>query len=172
MALFDYFKVCNECTDEYCCKEPYYAFMSKGEVQRIKDYLKKENFPKKFSEFIAEEDFEYKNEDYKVLAIRKINGPCIFLKDKRYCMIQDVKPLDCREWPLTFDYDEKKDELTIYKGECPLSDVLDEEWVNDMVERIRRETAQWPIEDLAAYSSYDRDDTLKPIKKFKRFLKK
>ena len=139
MALFDYFKICKECTDEECCKEPYYAFLSKGEVQKIKDFLKKEKFAKKYFDFITEEDFEYKNKDYKVLSIKKINGPCLFLKDERFCMIQEVKPLDCREWPLTFDYDEKNDELTIYKGVCPLSDALGQDWVEDMIERIRKE---------------------------------
>lgn len=172
MVLFDYFKVCNVCTDEECCKEPYYAFMSKGEVQKIKDYLKKENFDKKYFEFITEENFQYKNKNYKVLSIKKINGPCIFLENNRFCMIQDVKPLDCREWPLTFDYDEYHNELTIYKGFCPLSEVLDDYWIKDMIKKIKKELKKWPLEDLAAYSSYDRDDTLQSIKKVKNFLKK
>ena len=171
MESFDYFKTCEKCDDDECCKEPYYAFVSKGEIQRIKDYIKKEKFPEKFNDFLTKETFRYKNKDVEVFAIKKINGPCIFLKDNRFCLIQKVKSLDCRQWPLTFDYLENEDKLIIFKGVCPLSDVLKDGWVEFMVETIKSELKTWPLEDLAAYSSYDRDDSLREIIVVKNFLK-
>ena len=171
METYNYFLTCEKCDDDECCKEPYYAFASKIEIQRIKDYIKKEKFPKKFTNFLNREKFIYKNKENEVLAIRKIDGSCIFLKDNRFCMIQKVKPLDCRQWPLTFDYIEKEDKLIIYKGVCPLSDILKEQWIESMVNIIETELQSWPLEDLAAYSSYDRDDTLIEIRVVENYLK-
>ena len=172
MEPFDYYSICEKCDDEECCKEPYYAFVSKGEIKKIKDYIKKKKFPSEFSDFLDVEKFTFKNKEYEVFAIKKIEGPCIFLKNNRFCMIQSVKSLDCRQWPLTFDYIEEEDKLIIYKGVCPLSEVLQEDWIEFMVETIKSELKTWPLEDLAAYSSYARDDSLKEIRVVKNFLKR
>ncbi|NHI91337.1 MAG: hypothetical protein EAX96_02465 [Candidatus Lokiarchaeota archaeon] len=170
MSSFDYFKICKECDDEECCKEPYYAFLSKIEILKIKEYLLANKFEKKFQNFISKGNFTYNDEKTEVFSIKKDKGKCIFLKDNRFCMIQNVKPLDCRQWPLTFDYLEKEDKLIIYRGVCPLSDVLDENWIKSMIEIIKKEVKNWPLQDLAAYTSYDRDDTLREIKIFENFL--
>ncbi|MHA1798533.1 MAG: YkgJ family cysteine cluster protein [Candidatus Helarchaeota archaeon] len=171
MEFFDYYAVCKKCKDEGCCKEPYYAFSSKIEIEKIKTYMSKMKFPKEFKNFITKEKFIHHDKETEVFSIKKINGSCIFLTDNRFCMIQDVKPLDCRQWPLTFDYIENEDKLVIFEGDCPLTNVLKKSWINSTIETIKNELKSWPLEDLAAYSSYDRDDSLKEIRVIKNFLR-
>ncbi len=172
MEDFDFFKTCNKCQDEECCKEPYYAFVAANEIERIRK--KKDTLNLKILEncddFFDFVEIEYENDLLKFRIIKKINKKCVFLKGKRSCLIHDVKPFDCKIWPLTYDYFPKENELVVYLGECPLTTKVTKSWIESTIKEIQKELKKRTLEELIAYSLLDRDDTLKIIKKIPNFL--
>ncbi|MFX0135068.1 MAG: YkgJ family cysteine cluster protein, partial [Candidatus Hodarchaeota archaeon] len=123
MEDFDFFKICKNCKDEECCREPYYAFIAENEIERIRNKIKELNLKisDNSEDFIDIEVVYYKNKPLKFKVIKKINENCVFLENRRFCQINDVKPFDCKIWPLTYDYFPKENKLVIYLGECPLT---------------------------------------------------
>ncbi|MHA1381881.1 MAG: YkgJ family cysteine cluster protein [Candidatus Helarchaeota archaeon] len=172
MAEFDFFKICENCQDEECCKEPYYAFVAGNEIKRISEKLKgiKDINLENFSDFFIFETISYKNKTLRFRTIKKIEGSCIFLKNNRICLIHDVKPFDCKIWPITWDYFPEKNKLVIYLGDCPLSRKVPDSWINSTIEEIEKVLKKRTDEELIAYSILDRDETLKIIKEIPNFL--
>ena len=169
---FDFFKICKECKDEECCSEPYYAFIAKNEIEQIQNKIKELNlkFLKNSNDFIDFETVNYKNQPLSFRTIRKQNNNCIFLKDRKICLIHEVKPFDCKIWPLTYDYLPEENKLVIYLGVCPLTDKVPKSWIESTIEQMKKELKKRDIEELISYSLLDRDENLKIIKEIPNFL--
>ena len=172
MADFNFFKTCKECQDEECCREPYYAFIAANEINRIKEMDKSLDLeilesPNEFFEFV---EIEHENDILKFRTIKKINTKCVFLKGRRLCLIHEIKPFDCKIWPLTYDYLPKENKLVVYLGDCPLSKEVPQSWIESTIEEIKKELKTRTLEELIAYSLLDRDETLKIIKEIPDFL--
>ena len=171
MEKYDFFKVCGTCQDEECCKEPYYAFVASNEIKRIKKRIKKLKLKViEAEDFYEFEEIPHKNRKFKFRTIKKIAGECIFLENNRNCLIHDVKPFDCKIWPLTWDYLYEENKLVIYMGLCPLTDKMPNSWIESTIEKIQIELKTRTKEELIAYSLLDRDDTLEIIREIENFL--
>ncbi|MFX1453402.1 MAG: YkgJ family cysteine cluster protein [Promethearchaeota archaeon] len=172
MEEFDFFKICEKCKDEECCREPYYAFIAENEIKRISNKIKELNLEigDKSEDFIDIEVVYYNNEPLHFKVIKKINEKCVFLKNRRFCLINEVKPFDCKIWPLTYDYFPKENKLVIYLGDCPLTKKIPKSWINSTIEEIKKELKKRTKEELISYSILERDDTLKIIKEIPDFL--
>ncbi len=172
MEKFDFFKTCKKCKDEECCREPYYAFVAENEIERIRNKIKelKLKISDKSEDFIDIEVVYYEDEPLKFKVIKKINKDCIFLENRRYCRINEVKPFDCKIWPLTYDYFPKENKLVIYLGDCPLTKKMPKSWIESTIEEIKKELKKRTKEELISYSILDRDETLKIIKEIPNFL--
>ena len=163
---FNYFLICKICIDEECCAEPYFTFCARNEIDKIKEKIK--DFPEIFHDFLEVDTIMYNGEVYEWYGIKKVNGRCIFLKNRRICMIQDVKPLHCRCYPLVWEYDLTHNKLLICLDthpDCALVPLIskDKQWLIRMKEIIVNEVQQMPMIDRIAYSSLDCDDTLQLI---------
>ncbi|NVM28480.1 MAG: YkgJ family cysteine cluster protein [Candidatus Helarchaeota archaeon] len=163
---FNYFSVCESCTDEECCADPYFTFCARNEIEKIREKIK--NFPDRFRDFLDADTVKFHGKDHEYYGFKKVNGRCIFLKGKRRCLIQDVKPLHCRAYPLVWGYEEEGNKLFIYFDEdskCPLTDILykNKAWIQTMKKIIVTEVQQMPKVDLVAFASLESDDTLRMI---------
>ncbi|MHA1297910.1 MAG: YkgJ family cysteine cluster protein [Candidatus Helarchaeota archaeon] len=172
MEDFNFFKICENCEDEECCKEPYYAFFAENEKRRIIDKIKelKIKLLDNPEDFFEIEEIKYNKNILTFHTIKKINGKCIFLERNRICLIHDVKPFDCKIWPLTWDYFPKDNKLVIYLGECPLTKKMPKSWIDSTIEEIKKELKNRTKEELIAYSLLERDETLRIIKEIPNFL--
>lgn len=163
---FNYFSVCETCTDSECCAEPYFTFCARNEIDKIKDYIKE--FPPKLQNFLDIDTITYNNKRYKYYGFNKIDTKCIFLEGKRKCLIHEVKPLHCRCWPLVWSWEEEGNKLFIYIDEnhgCSLTEILSKnsEWIKLMKEIIISEVQKMPKVDRFAFASLDTDDTIRMI---------
>ncbi|HUX99057.1 MAG TPA: YkgJ family cysteine cluster protein [Candidatus Deferrimicrobium sp.] len=161
--VYDYFNVCKTCTDEQCCADPYFTFCARNEIIKINTFLK--SFPKSFQKYLNSTSIIYNNKKYNYYGIKKIKGVCIFLKDRRICLIHEVKPLHCRAWPLIWSYNEGENKIYIFidaDPNCHLSNILskDTQWIEKTKQMIVSEVQQMPKVDLIAFSELDADDTL------------
>ncbi len=152
MESFDYFKVCKDCTI-FCCQQ-FYAFLAEHEIEQIQSKL---NIITPELKDIKKEFFESKKidgekESMNARILKKIDGKCIFLKDDKICLIHDVKPFDCKIWPLTFDYFPEKNKLVIYLGSCPLTNELPNSWIESTIQQIKKELKKWNKKELTSYS--------------------
>ncbi|NVM56437.1 MAG: YkgJ family cysteine cluster protein [Candidatus Helarchaeota archaeon] len=163
---FDYYFICENCTDEFCCADPYFTFCARNEIDKIKERVK--DFPQKFHDFLDIDTTTFQGREYEYYGFRKINGRCIFLKGRRLCLIHDVKPLHCRTYPLVWSYEEEGNKLFLYIDEdlnCLLTKILskNEDWIKTMKKVIITEVQQMAKVDLVAFASLESDDTLRMI---------
>jgi len=163
---FNYFLVCEDCQDEQCCADPYITFCASNEIEKIKEKVR--DFPKKFQNFLDLDTIMYKNEKYQYHSFKKNKGKCIFLKNRRVCLIHNEKPLHCRCFPLVWSYEEEGNKLFIYIDEdpsCPLSNTLskDTQWINNMKKIITAEVQQMSKWDRIAFASLETDATIRLI---------
>jgi len=87
-----------------------------------------------------------KKENYHVLTKKK-GEPCPFLeKDGVTCSIQDIKPLDCKAWPVYFGVNGDIDKNTISK-ECPANSFLS----NKFIEKSKVALEEIPIDLRKVY---------------------
>jgi Fe-S-cluster containining protein len=163
---FNYLNVCKTCMDEQCCADPYFTFCARNEILQIDKFLKE--FPNNFQNYLTIIPIIYNNKKYNYYGIKKINGICIFLKERRTCLIHEVKPLHCRAWPLIWAYKEEENKIDIFLDtdpSCRLSKILskDTQWIEKTKQMIVSEVAKMPKVDLIAFSALDADDTLQLI---------
>ncbi len=163
---FRYFDVCETCSDEECCADPYFTFCARNELDKIQAKVKE--FADRYQDFLEIDTLEYEDEEYEWYGIKKIDGRCIFLQGKRMCMIHEVKPLHCRCYPLVWGYEPEGNKLLIYidtNPDCALVPILaqNEQWIEDMKRRIETEVKAMSIVDRVAYNLLESDDTLKLI---------
>ncbi len=110
---------CTKCRN--CCRE-YSALFTEGEIKKVANFLKMDENEFR-SEYIKEESGE--------LLIRK--KPCRFLQKDGKCMIQEVKPSACREYPFTDKPERRGSLIDIIEstGICPV--------VFEIYERLKKE---------------------------------
>jgi len=94
---FNYFSVCEACTDSECCAEPYFTFCARNEIQKIKDFIK--DFPQKFQNFLDIDTITYNNKQYKYYGFNKNEKFIIFIdiedletSGKIHALIQELMP--------------------------------------------------------------------------------
>ncbi|NHI93906.1 MAG: hypothetical protein EAX96_15565 [Candidatus Lokiarchaeota archaeon] len=131
--------------------------MSKKERKNILNYLKiEENSTQDLELFIKHKLENIDNEEFYTIT-KQANDQCIFLSEKGECYIQDVKPIDCLLWPLTFDYEEGVKKLILYVGNCELVkylkkiDIL-EEYIQDTKKILLDNLSSFNESELIAYS--------------------
>jgi len=170
MESFDYFKVCKDC-NTFCCQK-FNAFLAKNEIQRIRNKLKELDlkFKDNKANFFEFKSKNFKNQTIKIRFLKKINGKCLFLKNNKICLIHEVKPFDCKLWPLTFDYFVEENTLIIYLGMCPLTNELPNSWIESTIQKIEEELKKWDKNELLSYSLMSDLENYKIIKKIPNFL--
>lgn len=76
---------------------------------------------------------------------------CIFLKDK-LCTINDIKPLDCRAYPLVFWSDAGHGRISHFLDlDCPMAMNLSKKDIVEIRKMIELETKNWLKKDLYKY---------------------
>ncbi len=163
MSEFDYFSICKTC-NLFCC-QIFNAFIATNEVERINEKIRKSNldFLKNKENFFDFKLIDYDSQQLPSRLLKKNkDNKCIFLNNDKKCIIHEVKPLDCRIWPITFDYKPEENKLIIYLGSCPLSSILPESWVEATINQMVNELRQFDIDQLISYSI-----SLSPIKDLK-----
>lgn len=172
MEEIDFFKICKSCTDEECCSEPYYIFIAKNEIERIRNKIQELDFKllQNPDNFFDLEVVYYKNKPFTFRSIKKINNKCAFLKNKRICLIHEVKPFDCRIWPLTYDFLLEENKLIIFLGMCPLTDQIPNSWIESTIEQMKKELKKRDMKELIAYSVLGKDENLRIIREIPNFL--
>ncbi|NYZ79820.1 YkgJ family cysteine cluster protein [Candidatus Micrarchaeota archaeon] len=127
----DWLGSCLECGNECCCGET--VFLSNNDRKRIAKATGRNDF-------------------YEGHIIRKKNGKCPFYK-KMKCSIHEIKPLDCRLYPLTFLIDEKGKPRLYLEMNCPKSLPVNKPWVDSMRRVIEKEIKAWSEEEKQLYST-------------------
>ena len=82
-----------------CCKWPGYVRLKDNEIANIADFLgiTKLEFTDKYTKLTS---------DRRGLSlIEKEDGSCIFFDDPPACKINPVKPLQCRNFPLIWNFE-------------------------------------------------------------------
>ncbi|KYK26296.1 hypothetical protein AYK26_05300 [Euryarchaeota archaeon SM23-78] len=117
-------KYCVPCGSS-CCKISQTIgspIISEEEKEKIEDYLKKNN-----KNINCYKRIDVDDEHYYIL--KENNGDCCFLQGNN-CMIQEVKPLDCQDYPVKAVYEDNKI-VFIIDTECPASDSLTPEFIEE-----------------------------------------
>lgn len=130
------YKLCQECGVK-CCIEPGPPIVFTEEIDKIKIYLNTHNLENNI--------IKVKGEGFYIIP-RDENG-CPYLKDGS-CEIQEVKPLDCRKYPLGLDK-----ELNIgVSVSCPVKNKLPNDFITEALKLINNLTNQQKT-DLARFHS-------------------
>jgi len=90
--------------------------------------------------------------DSSFLISKKEDGKCFFLQSDNSCQIQEVKPMDCLMWPLTFEFDPITNEITLCLGSCTVTSYLRK---NRILKRWLREEVEILIKNLYKFSKDD-----------------
>lgn len=161
---FNYLCVCERCIDEECCADPYFTFCARNEIPAIQEFVK--DLPKRYHNFLETNTINIGGQQYEYLGIRKLGGKCIFLKGRRRCLIHEVKPLQCRCWPLVWEWNAESNNLLIYIDEdpsCLLTTILkkNSEWLSRMKQFIADQVLKMTAEDRLAFSALPGDTSLR-----------
>ena len=114
---FDFLKYCKLCQAS-CCKVPYKAYVSKIERNEIIEYLNQHELNFKDENIFEIHKFpEFVDEIFYTIHKKK-DGNCIFLSEDEKCVINEVKPLDCKIFPFSFDYFLDTNNFVFYIGNC------------------------------------------------------
>ena len=83
-----------------CCKWYGYVNVTIEEIEKIADFLKID-----FAEYMKK--FVILRHDRKGLSLdEKVNGSCIYYdEDNKICMINPVKPKQCRDFPIEWNFE-------------------------------------------------------------------
>ena len=166
----DFFKFCQRCEDSTCCTKPFYAFVTQTERDKIIEYIKLKNINLDEKDVFQIYTFDKLTKIATYLISKKSNGKCLFLKEDLTCQIQDVKPQDCLNWPLTFDYKSKSNKIIIYLGQCLFVKELEKlkqlkTWLDDSLKIMIQNLSKYNKIELMAYT------TLPSVSKFKVLAK-
>lgn len=123
-------QICNSCGGK-CCRTT--IFMTRKEFQLLKE----------------RNDLIYHNSDGTVQL--EENDLCPFLSDNCCSLPYEVRPLDCRIFPIAFLCEE--DKLVIYKNyKCAYVDKIPQYWILTVKKKIEMEISHWTVEDKYRYS--------------------
>ncbi|MBD3350331.1 MAG: hypothetical protein GF364_02490 [Candidatus Lokiarchaeota archaeon] len=128
---------CQECGR--CCQGcgEGFVFLYDDEIKKITEFLKisYDEFLEKYTEIIESEYILYDVVSLKptkkktflksiVLKWNEETGACVFLDDKK-CKIYEVRPLQCKTWPVWYYLMTKKDQFKEAREKCPGLSILD-----------------------------------------------
>jgi len=131
--VVDWKKFCGKCKRRglCCCIEPIYV--TKEEETLIKERT-------------GINDFTYNN-----LLKKTESKTCVFLKDG-LCTIQDIKPLDCKAYPIVFWSDAGHSRMSYFLDlDCPMALELSKKEINQIEKEIESGLEKWTKEDLYKY---------------------
>ena len=111
-------EICEDCGAK-CCKQLGSPIVFPKEKRRIEQYLKERNIPDHFQE---------RPGGYHVIP----TTVCPYLENN-HCQIQDGKPLDCRNYPVSFN---QRGEIGI-SASCPAKNLLSPEFLRDAKKSLR-----------------------------------
>ncbi len=172
----NFLKICQRCKNSDCCTIPFYAFATENERNRILEYLKAKEIHIKEKNIFQIHTNNESNGLKTYLISKKKTGKCIFLKKDKSCLIQEVKPIDCLNWPLTYDYIQDSNELIIYLFNCLFSKTLKKlnklnKWVELQKTELIKNLTNYSIDELVAYSSLPAISNYKVLFRESFFLK-
>ncbi len=88
---------CKQCGA--CCREPGYVCLAPGEAEAIAEHLQMEQY-----EFTAR--YTRLTKSRRELSLtEQPGGACVFLTDRQACLVQAVKPAQCRDFPRKWTFD-------------------------------------------------------------------
>ncbi len=118
---FDIFNYCKVCPKNCCYIGD--IFVLKEEYEKIINQT-------------GRKDVFRKKDDYYILKKKK-GEPCPFLKKDGFtCSIQDIKPTDCKVWPVYFGEDGEIENTTL-SPDCPASNFFSKEYLNELKETLQ-----------------------------------
>lgn len=86
-----------------CCRVPGYVLVSQQEIDRIAEFMGIDVY-----QFI-ETYTRLTNNRAGLSLIEKDDGACVFLGKDNRCLIEDVKPEQCRKFPSEWKYSDMRD---------------------------------------------------------------
>jgi Fe-S-cluster containining protein len=136
--MIDWKNICGKCERQglCCCIEPIYV--TKEEESRISKATGLKNFTK--NNLLVKSKKTVKNKK-----------TCMFLKNK-LCTIHNIKPLDCRAYPVVFWSDAGNGRVSHFLDlDCPMALNLSKEEIKKIQNRVELELKNWSKEDLYRY---------------------
>jgi len=82
-----------------CCKWPGYVRLNKNEITKIADFLGLDEFA------FTDKYTEITSDRCNLTLIEHDDGSCIFFHESSECEINPVKPLQCRNFPLIWNFE-------------------------------------------------------------------
>ncbi|MBN2127694.1 MAG: YkgJ family cysteine cluster protein [Candidatus Diapherotrites archaeon] len=123
---------CVNCNVKCCCRG-FDAILSNKEIKAIK--------AKGYRNFARNN------------VLKKVKGKCVF-SDKGKCLIQEIKPLSCKIYPVIFDYFPtlKKDKFIFYMDlSCPQALNIPKEWIEEQKTMALKELRKWNKKEIEIY---------------------
>ena len=107
--------ICTGCGN--CCRWPGYVRVNEAEIDRIAAFLDMESYD------IVEQHTRLTDDRSGLSLNEHDDGSCVFLVDNN-CVIQDVKPKQCRDFPNHWSFEGWQAEcpavaLTLKRGKAP-----------------------------------------------------
>lgn len=130
--MINWKEICGKCERQSlcCCIEPVY--ITKNEEKRIQERTDINNFTENN-------------------LLKKKRKTCVFLKNK-LCTINDIKPLDCRAYPVVFWSDAGRGRVSHFLDlDCPMIMNLSKKDIEEIQNMIESELKDWSKEDLYKY---------------------
>jgi Fe-S-cluster containining protein len=152
---------CESC-NQACCREPFKQLYTRFKIDQIianHDYITPENK----SDFFTRKDEVLNGIPVSYFITNKRNdGSCVFLNEQGLCSIYLDRSLDCKTYPVIFEYDTSTNEVTIYLDQTPdcrdgtpLFDQNSELVVSEVdkiEQQLREELVHWTRDELIAYT--------------------
>jgi diaminopimelate decarboxylase len=117
---FDIFPFCKACPRNCCYIGPVNVLPYEYEI---------------IAERTGKKDVFKKNGDYYIIDKRKGEGCPFLAKDGVTCSIQDIKPTDCKVWPVYFGKDGSIETNSI-SPDCPAHKFMPDEYINELKESL------------------------------------
>ena len=88
--------VCRRCGE--CCRASGYVYLTEGDIDAIAGLLKLDTteFTERYTRLTRHRNG--------LSLVEQDDGACIFLSDQGDCLIEAVKPLQCRQFPFVWRY--------------------------------------------------------------------
>jgi len=177
--------ICCECGAKRvncCCNEDYYLAVTINDIRKIishgfkiKDCIEAAGFEEKELEdeqWWKDAMIKIKNKLYRISLIEKKDGKCIFLKNRKGCILGDDRPALCKLFPFWI----KRNKIIYYDDFCeivqqkiPLREALD--IIGETKEKIREYYAEVKEDFLKNHGLHEKLTYLLLQKRYNEFEK-